>query len=221
MNPKKSTIYLLLGLITAFGIPLVFRNFISGFFLLLLGGPLVIPILFIIYTLILSPSLLLMLHGVKLRKGYSTIRDSIIILLLVWASFIAGLVIPRETHYKTYGPPNVVEYHITNLGLKFNLPSELSDLTYVIVKLPDEQAVGTVGFSNKELETLGCLATTGPLGYLTYQDDQGGELVGHVRNSNLYFIKPDGRCLADPSLQNWQLLRDSLKSLTSDYVPNQ
>lgn len=98
---------------------------------------------------------------------------------------------------------------IPELGASFLLPSELSDLTYVVVKLPTDQAVNTVGFSTKSLEDQGCDAKSAPLGYLTYSNVAGGEPIVS-RKSGLYYLPPSGSCKADASLQ--QRLKDALKS---------
>lgn len=111
----------------------------------------------------------------------------------------------------------VSAYTVSELGIKFYIPNTLSDVVHKVVKFPTDQAVNTVGFSTRRLETAGCDAKSAPLGYLTYNKTVGGEIIAHVRNSDLYYIKPDGTCKAYVSLQNWQLLRDILKTLVTDY----
>jgi hypothetical protein len=105
-------------------------------------------------------------------------------------------------------------YSISNLGLLFNLPNTLSDLTYQVVKLSGDQAVNSVKFSTKRLESVGCNLSTDPLGYLTYDKDKGGVVVANARGSDLYYIKPAVQC--ETALQDSLVLEQALKTIISD-----
>lgn len=110
-------------------------------------------------------------------------------------------------------------YEVPELAVEFTLPETFMDLTHEVVKLSGDQAVNSVAFSSKRLETFGCGLETAPLGYLTYDNDKGGTLVGHAKydSDKLYYIKPDGQCKADTSLQDWRTLENALKSIITDF----
>ncbi len=114
-------------------------------------------------------------------------------------------------------PETTSVYNIKDLGVEFALPSSISDLSYKVVNLGGEQAVSSVTFSTKRLEAAGCSLDSAPLGHLTYTEGKGGILVASARGSNLYYIEPKGSCSADPSLRNWQKLKEALKTTVSDY----
>lgn len=107
-------------------------------------------------------------------------------------------------------------YDVSDLGVKFALPQTLSDLTYKAAKLPGEQAVNSVAFSSKCLESAGCGVESAPLGYLTYDNDKGGTRVGHARGSELYYIAPTGQCKVAGAMQNSDTLKGALQSLSFD-----
>lgn len=56
-------------------------------------------------------------------------------------------------------------YDIIGLAVSFTLPGTLYDLTYQNHKFPNDQAVNSVEFSSKRLESAGCGLETAPLGY--------------------------------------------------------
>jgi hypothetical protein len=105
-------------------------------------------------------------------------------------------------------------YDIVDLGVKFTVPATFSDLTHRVVKLAGDQAVNSVAFSSRQLEAAGCGVEA--LGYLTYDTNKGGVIVGRARGSDLYYLQPKAACKTGATLQNWQGLRDALKTLGSD-----
>lgn len=125
-----------------------------------------------------------------------------------------------QTQPITKPTPSSTIYDISNLGIQFSLPVSLSDLTDKIVKLEGDQAVDSVGFSSKRLEEVGCSAESAPLGYLTYDDNKGGVIVGRARSSDLYYISPSGQCQVATVSQDWHILQEALKSLVTDYKGN-
>ncbi len=165
-----------------------------------------------------------MSNGVN-QKGF--IKDIVIIVLAIL--LLGGgyfyfskkpAYAPAETssqNQTTAGEATTI-YHITDLALSFTLPDTLSDLTHRYHKFPNDQAVNSVEFSSKRLESAGCGLETAPLGYLTFDTGRGGILVGHLKNDldKLYYIRPNGQCKADKSLQDWQTLENALKTLTDD-----
>ena len=127
---------------------------------------------------------------------------------------------PIQTVTTTASDDIMKTYHIQDLGLEFAFLPALSDLTHEVARFNSDQAVNSVGFSTVRLDAAGCSWQNlqgAPLGYLRFGNDQGGVLVAHARFSDLYYIRPKVSCDANPSLQNWQLLQNSLRSLVSDY----
>ena len=104
-------------------------------------------------------------------------------------------------------------FDIADLGVKFTLTGSLWDLEHKVVHLTGDQAVNSVEFSTKRLDAVGCGLDSAPLGYLTYDSDKGGAIVATARNQNLYYLQPTGVCKAEASLQNWQALESSLRSI--------
>jgi len=151
------------------------------------------------------------------QKG-STALVVLIIVIIVLAVFSYSY-FNRTASRSQPTPTNNKSFDITDLGVRFTLPDELSDLTYTVVHLSGDQAVNSVGFSDKRLEAAGCSAAMAPLGYLTYDSYKGGVVVGHARGSQLSYLKPDKKCSADISLQNLGVLENALHSIESDYTP--
>ena len=159
------------------------------------------------------------------QKGF--VKDLVIVILGV-VILVGGYFVffkktanaPAETsnqNQTTAGEATTI-YHITDLALSFTLPDTLSDLTHRYHKFPNDQAVNSVEFSSKRLESAGCGLETAPLGYLTFDAGRGGILIEHLKNDldKLYYIRPNGQCKADKSLQDWQTLENALKTLTND-----
>lgn len=145
-----------------------------------------------------------------MKNKYKGIITVVVVLLVISGVYIFST---KKTAQDQMGQ-NGLTYDISALQIKFNLSTEFYDLTYAVVKLENnDQAVNSVAFSSKRLEAVGCDAKSGPLGYLTYRNDVGGDVVGNAAGSDVYFLKPKGGCQADLSLQNWQSLQKDLKSL--------
>lgn len=106
---------------------------------------------------------------------------------------------------------SLVSYGIPELGTIIMIPKDFSDLTSVIIQLPGDQAVNSIGLSTTRLESAGCTATSAPLGYLTYDMDKGGKKAGNVNGGSIYYVEPDKPCSADTSLQDWRKLESSLQ----------
>lgn len=151
------------------------------------------------------------------QKGFAPI---IVLILAIAVLAIGGgtYIALHKQKLATQISNSTASFDIASLGVKFELSNTLSDLTYIVINLGGEQAVNSVGFSSKQLEAIGCPASSAPLGYLTYDDNKGGTLVARARNSDLYFIKPDKLCNADERLRDWHTLQNNLSSLVTDYV---
>ncbi len=116
--------------------------------------------------------------------------------------------------------PALTTYDIKDLGVKFMLPAPLSDLKYHWVHFEHDQALNSVGFSSDRLIKAGCDADKAPMGYLTYNKDRGligGDIIGHARGSDLYYIYPNVNCGGELQ-DDWRILQEALKSLETDYV---
>ncbi|MEK7565360.1 MAG: hypothetical protein AAB501_03950 [Patescibacteria group bacterium] len=156
------------------------------------------------------------------QKGF--IKDVVIIVLAILLLGGGYFYFSKKPAYAPAENTNSVVagvkiYEVPELAVEFVLPEAFMDLTHKVVKLSGDQAVNSVAFSSKRLETFGCGLETALLGYLTYDNDKGGIFVGHAKydNDKLYYIKPSGQCKADISLQDWQTLENALKSLTADF----
>lgn len=148
----------------------------------------------------------------KLQKRFVTLGLSV----LIAATAMVGFIGENTSQVAAASPAKTFLYDITDLGVKFDLPFSLVDLGYIPVHLHGDQGVNSVEFTTKRLQDAGCTIDMAPMGILTYDSDKGGTKVGHARGSNLYYIKPDGRCHVNSRLQPWQKLRDVLHTLRSD-----
>lgn len=162
----------------------------------------------------------------KTQKGNAAVIALIIVVVAITTGVITWLVATRTQAPVVQTQPVIQPltpstiYNISNLGIQFSLPAPLSDLTDKIVHLEGDQAVNSVGFSSKRLEAAGCSVESAPLGYLTYDNDKGGVIVGNARGSNLYYIPPSGQCQVATVSQDWRILQEALKSLVTDYKGN-
>jgi len=112
-------------------------------------------------------------------------------------------------------------YDISDLGLMFAAPGSLADLDSAAVHLAGDQAVNSVGFSSKRLETAGCSVQSAPLGTLTYDTDKGGDIVAQVAGQKLYYLEPKVGCKADVALLPLASFKASLGSIISDKATSQ
>ncbi|MCX6756990.1 MAG: hypothetical protein NTW35_02455 [Candidatus Nomurabacteria bacterium] len=109
-------------------------------------------------------------------------------------------------------------YSISELGISFKLSNgENYNLVYQVIKISRDQALNSVAFSTREFENIGCDIKNAPLGVLTYDSNMGGQIVGNVRGSNLYYIYPnlnmDKKCI---SMSQAGDLKEALKTVTTN-----
>lgn len=80
--------------------------------------------------------------------------------------------------------------------LHMTLPADISDVTYVVVHLPGDQAVNSVGFTRSSFGSA-CPASGGYLGYLTYDDESSDPTAVPLKLKPWWYIPPRNACMGD------------------------
>jgi hypothetical protein len=105
---------------------------------------------------------------------------------------------------------------IKELKARLDLPASLRDLKYRVAKLPGDSRIMIVSFGSERMDAQNCPVGTSPLGYLTYDSDQGGTRVATVKFQPLFYVDSQSGCASDELTADSAALQAALHHLVSD-----